>query len=335
MKKKFNVTGTCFPEMHYIADVSKKLEQVYKLVEDGEYFIINRPRQYGKTTTLQTITNYYKKSNSYLVFRISFEGTGDNMFKEEKTFSQGFLRVLSNYADYALPKLTKWLKETSTQVEDIDSLSKALTVLNHKTKKKMILLIDEVDKSSNNQLFVSFLAMLRDKYLIRTEQKTFHSIVLAGVHDVKSLKMKLRPNEESKLNSPWNIATDFKVDMNLYPDEIKPMLLDYMSETGVKMDIQAIAERLFYHTSGYPYLVSRLCKMMAEDILPTKNEKEWTVEDLDISARLLVKESNSNFDSLTKNIEDNQDLYQQIYLVAIENARLTFNIHSPLTMTSL
>ena len=106
-------------------------------------------------------------------------------------------------------------------------------------------LIDEVDQSSNNQLFVLFLAMLRNKYLQRSRYKTFHSIVLAGVHDVKTLKLKLRPDEERKLNSPWNIATKFKVDMNLQPSEIKPMLDDYCEETGVKMDTKSIADCLF------------------------------------------------------------------------------------------
>ena len=45
MARKFNVTGTCFPEDHYMADVSKKMEQTYKMIEEGDYFIINRPRQ--------------------------------------------------------------------------------------------------------------------------------------------------------------------------------------------------------------------------------------------------------------------------------------------------
>ncbi|MEO0041369.1 MAG: hypothetical protein RL329_817, partial [Bacteroidota bacterium] len=35
-----------------MADVSAKMAETLQLVEDGEYFIINRPRQYGKTTTL-------------------------------------------------------------------------------------------------------------------------------------------------------------------------------------------------------------------------------------------------------------------------------------------
>jgi hypothetical protein len=52
MSKKFNITGNCRAEKHYMADVSKKLERVYAMVEAGDYFIINRPRQYGKTTML-------------------------------------------------------------------------------------------------------------------------------------------------------------------------------------------------------------------------------------------------------------------------------------------
>ena len=55
MKKRFNVTGLCFLKEHYMADVSKKLDRTLDMVEIGEYFIINRPRQYGKTTTLHTI----------------------------------------------------------------------------------------------------------------------------------------------------------------------------------------------------------------------------------------------------------------------------------------
>ena len=58
--------------------------------------------------------------------------------------------------------------------------------------------------------------MLRAKYLARVKPQhaTFHSIVLAGVHDIKSLKHKIRDTDDSQYNSPWNIAADFEVDMN-------------------------------------------------------------------------------------------------------------------------
>ena len=93
MKKKFNITGLCFPQEHYMADVSKKLEQAYTMVENGDYFIINRPRQYGKTTTLYTLADTLRKTGDYIVLNTSFEGVGDIVFNDEKVFSQGFVEI--------------------------------------------------------------------------------------------------------------------------------------------------------------------------------------------------------------------------------------------------
>ncbi len=331
MEKEFNITGICRPAKHYMADVSKKLAQTLQMVHKGKYFIINRPRQYGKTTTLYTIADILRKTGDYIVFNISFEGIGDAIFNDEAVFSHGFVELLADKIESRAPELAIWLNNAATHTHSLKSLSKVMTELMSQTDKKAVLLIDEVDKSSNNQLFISFLAMLRDKYLAQEESKTFHSIVLAGVHDVKSLKIKIRPDGEGKFNSPWNIATEFNVDMNLQAFEIKPMLDEYAADKGVQMNTQEIAELLFYYTSGYPFLVSKLCKMFDEGILPNKQIKEWTKADMTTITRLLVRESNTNFDTLIKNLENNEELYKIVYKILIENERVSFNIHNPLT----
>jgi hypothetical protein len=335
MEKYFNITGTCFPNEHYMADVSGKIEKIKKMVDAGKYFIINRPRQYGKTTTFNTLSQILKNSNDYLVITISFEGIGDAVFLEEKKLSKMFIKLLMDMSKYYVPELTNWLKEAIERTDDLNTLSDTLTELCEQTDKKVVVMIDEVDKSSNNQLFVSFLAMLRNKYLIRNAVKTFHSVVLAGVHDVKSLKLKLRPEDEKKLNSPWNIATDFTIDMNLYPSEIKPMLEEYAHDKGVKMNTKKIAEHLFYFTSGYPFLVSKLCKIVDETFLPKRKSKKWTIQDIADAAVLLTKESNANFDSLTKNLDDNPALYDLVYKVAVENETIPFNSHDYLSNLGL
>ncbi len=329
MEKEFNITGNCHPHEHYMADVSKKLEQSFKLVEQGKYFIINRPRQYGKTTTLYTLADKLRKTGEYVVLNTSFEGIGDIIFNDEKVFSQGFVEILAKYASVYMPQTEKWLRRTAPKIQSLKLLDSMLTEFVCKSDKKVVLMIDEVDKSSNNQLFVSFLAMLRNKYLERNTFKTFHSVVLAGLHDVKSLKLKLRPDEEAKYNSPWNIAADFTVDMNLQPFEIKPMLDEYATDRGVKMDTQQIAEKLFYYTSGYPFLVSKLCKMFDEQYLPLKTVKEWTDADLETAVQQLVTETNTNFESLVKNIENNKELYDFVYKVAVDNEHYPFNISDP------
>lgn len=77
MEKRFNSTGVCVPRKHYMVDISNKLREIKKLIDNEFYFTINRPRQYGKTTTLSELRKALKKD--YLVISISFEGIGDNL----------------------------------------------------------------------------------------------------------------------------------------------------------------------------------------------------------------------------------------------------------------
>ena len=51
--RRFNTAGTCRPNEHYMVDITERLEIIRKMVAKGEYFCINRGRQYGKTTTLE------------------------------------------------------------------------------------------------------------------------------------------------------------------------------------------------------------------------------------------------------------------------------------------
>jgi hypothetical protein len=332
MAKKFNITGVCLPDKHYMADVSRKLERVREMIDNEDYFIINRPRQYGKTTTFYTLETILENTGKYLVFNISFEGIGDIIYNDEKMFCAGFVELLA--AD-APPRLKKWFLEQASGINNLKDLSEVITLIAEKTKKRTVVFIDEVDKSSNNQLFISFLAMLRNQYLARSKKKTFHSVVLAGLHDVKSLKLKIRPDEAQTYNSPWNIAAEFKVDMNLQPFEIKPMLDEYAADKGVKMDTAAMAEDLFYYTSGYPFFVSKLCKMMDEDVLPTKEIKELTEQDLEWAVKTLVLEANTNFDSLIKNLENNPNLYKIVYKILIEGGYDEYNVYDPIISLGL
>ncbi len=330
MKKKFNTTGLCFSTLHYMADTSKQLRQTVDMVEEGEYFVINRPRQYGKTTTLYALADSLAATGEYIVFNMSFEGVGKLIFENENAFSKGFVSLLGEMVEESAQTYKNWYDETAKEVHDLKTLSNLISKFANKADKKLVLLIDEVDQSSNNEIFILFLAMLRNKYLQRIRHKTFHSVVLAGLHDVKSLKLKLRPDAEQKYNSPWNIAADYKVDMNLQATAIKPMLDEYSKDKGVTMDTKAISEILFYHTSGYPFLVSKLCKTIDEDILPNKIEKTWTFADIEQAVRLLLKEKNTNFDSLIKNLENNNDLYNFVYRIIIEGDIVYFNADDPL-----
>lgn len=180
MEKESNVTGACFSDQHYMADTSAKFKAITRLVEQGKYFTINRPRQYGKTTMLFALANALKQTGEYVVFRTSFEGVGDTVFESESTLAPMFFRRLAQYMQNHDKNLAAYIQAASLHLDGMGTLSQAITDLVIYSGKKVVVFIDEVDKSSNNQLFISFLGMLRDKYLERFEAPTFHSVVLTG-----------------------------------------------------------------------------------------------------------------------------------------------------------
>lgn len=64
-----------------------------ELIDNKFYFTINKPRQYGKTTTLNELNSFLKEK--YLVIDISFEGIGDSVFQNERDFGTKFLKIMS------------------------------------------------------------------------------------------------------------------------------------------------------------------------------------------------------------------------------------------------
>ena len=323
--KRFNTTGLCNPKKHYMVDISDKLEKIKVLIENEEYFLINRPRQYGKTTTLTALEN--SLNEKYLVIDISFEGTDEESFSNTKSFCRLFVALISESLEYIDEEINKKFKKISENIESLVDLSKAISRFIKIIDKEIILIIDEVDKSSNNQVFLNFLGMLRNKYLDREKGKTvtFKSVILAGVYDIKNLKLKLRPDEERKYNSPWNIAVPFNIDMSLSEKGIEGMLKEYKNDKSLNFDTSQVAEFIYFYTSGYPFLVSRLCQIIDENL-----GASWIEENMIRAVKLLLDENNILFDDLVKNIENNKELQNLIESIVIDGKIISFNLSNPI-----
>ena len=308
-----------------MVDSEKRFRAIEDLIDAGEYFTINRARQYGKTTTLYMI--WRRLSDRYLVIPLSFEGLGDSPFASEeafvRTFSNLMVRYLTSQKEDNAP-IDIWQNNTA---KSMDELTLLITDFCRKAPKPVVVTIDEVDKSSDNQLFLNFLGMLRNRYLERDLQgmsSTFHSVILAGVYDVKNLKVKLRPEAEKKYNSPWNIAADFNIDMTFHPEEIAQMLSDYEKDEHTGMDIPAVSEEIYKYTTGYPFLVSKLCKVIDEQL-----DKDWTVSGVQTATKQTILEKNTLFTSLTKNLENYPELKQFIFAISVNGEEVTYDVNNP------
>ena len=53
--RRFNTTGLCVPSEHYMVDISARVARMRAMVDAGDYFCVNRARQYGKTTALAAL----------------------------------------------------------------------------------------------------------------------------------------------------------------------------------------------------------------------------------------------------------------------------------------
>ncbi len=330
------MTGICIPEQNYMVDISSRLDVIVSdYIEEGKYFTINCARQYGKTTTLYLLEQRLKQQ--YTVIQLSFEAA-DDLFVSLYALAAGLQRKISRILKMQQVSpvlLEKWDAILSEQFP-LDDLNERITELCSNSDKKIILIVDEVDKSSDNQIFLSFLGLLRNKYLeqLKKNDCTFASVILAGVYNIKNLKIKLHPDQELKYNSPWNIAADFKVNMNFMPDEIAAMLQEYEADHHTGMDISVISRLIYDYTSGYPYLVSRICQLADEDLSGTERFPQksdvWTPAGIMAAEALLRKSSNTLFDDMIKKMADYPKLKQMILDILFCGNTYSFEIENPL-----
>lgn len=318
-----------------MVDVTGRVEQIKKdYIDKGKYFTLNRARQYGKTTMMFLLRRHLQEE--YLVVSISFEAS-DEWFVSPYALAAGLQRSIGR--QLRMQKIPEdickiWEAPVSREFA-LDDFGERISDLCRLCDRKIVLMIDEVDRSSDNQVFLGFLGLLRSKYLARTGglDETFQSVILASVYDIKNLKLKLRPDDESKYNSPWNIAEDFIMDLSFGPEDIAGMLREYDADFSIGMDISFMSRWIYEYTGGYPYMVSRICKLIDERIAQTPDFPErrdaWTVEGGLEAVRLFLKEPNTLFDDMAKKIYDNPDIKDMLCNILFRGIRYSFEIDNP------
>lgn len=322
-RKKFNTAGLCIPQYHYMADVSDKINHIIKeYIEEEEYFTINRARQYGKTTILYLLQESLKAR--CVVLSISFEGK-EEYFTSLQNFVEGLNVSFYKSLRKRYPKLSGIFQEQICRTLAMEELGDRITALCEQAGKSVVLMIDEVDKAADYPIFLAFLGMLRERYLRRRVggDQTFDSVILAGVHDIKNLKMKIRPEEGQNYNSPWNISAAFDVNMGLSVSEIESMLKEYEEDAHTGMDTSRMARMLHEYTDGYPFLVSCLCKMMDEKGL------SWDKKGFHTAVKELLKTNNTLFDDVIKNIRSHPEFSNLAEQIVIQGAQVAFEIRNP------
>ena len=136
--------------------LDNRLEKIKEnFVDYGSYFVINKGRQYGKTTTRRALEEYLKEY--YIILSLDFQQLGIEDFADAATFAKAFAEVvlqtfdimgISSEEEFLQPliELTK-----KTEERNLKALFFALSKMCAKALRPMVLMIDEVDSASNKR----------------------------------------------------------------------------------------------------------------------------------------------------------------------------------------
>ncbi len=300
MEKIFNIAGPCNPEEHYVLQAMQRCPEVEKLIKQRQYFVIHAARQSGKTTLLNTLEHELNKTGELAALYCSLEtiqGIDDPregipaivramLFQmDSHPYFRDIDKPVPDYSDYN-SVLKLYLKQVCTDVN-----------------KPVVLLLDEVDCLSN-QTLVTFLRQLRDGYINRIRSPFPTSIALVGMRDIRDYKAKIRDgNQTLGSASPFNIITKSLTLGNFTREEIVELYNQHTVETGQAFVNEAI-DRVFYWTSGQPWLVNAIARECVEEILCRDYTEPVTENLINVAVDTLIKRRDTHLDSLLERLKE-------------------------------
>ena len=203
--KRFNTTGPCFPDEHYMMPALDRLPGVRELVAGGDYFVVHAPRQTGKTTALKAFVREINAKGEMFALYCTLE-TLQNRADPEKTNIAIRDLVAANVElspFYAPVPGAPALRE-----ERGGAFLAVRAVLQNVCRavgRPVVVFFDEADCLAGDAL-ISFLRQLRDGYVNRDVMPFPKSIALVGMLDVRDYKAQIRPDGQSLGQvSPFNI----------------------------------------------------------------------------------------------------------------------------------
>lgn len=283
--KKFNITGPCIREKHFMVDIICPTLNMAELVDNNEYIIIDKPPKCGKTTLLAALGK--RLAVSYTVISINAGHISGADFESESRFCAEFIRQAVNSLLLAEPDVYLLPGEKNPHAVKWDNrnIGNLYALRSHINEicgsEKTVLIIDGADISmkKNYKVFADFIEMLETQQVSSRENQchTFQSVIFAS-----SGNMGDEESNEQIYNSAMDTKKDLKLDMSFIPGEIEEMLKEYEMFHNTGMDTSKMACEIYNYSGGHPLLISKLCKCMDE-----KFDNDWTPEGIQKAADLI------------------------------------------------
>ncbi|MDR1656633.1 MAG: AAA-like domain-containing protein [Deltaproteobacteria bacterium] len=305
--KRFNTVGPCVPSEHYLLPVLDRLPDVEEMIEGKFYFVLHAPRQSGKTTYLDFLTdkiNSEGKMYALTCFLMTTRNIDDRNDSINTIFSQLNESMRTSQVVNIRSKAESF--NYLSGISDTDRKIKILlNSLCEDLDKDLVVFFDEADCLSEAGL-VTFLAQIRDGYNIRHQpgNKFPRSMALVGMRDIRDYLTSVRPGSQSRgLASPFNIKKEALTLANFTQNEISDLYGQHTQATGQVFEPSAV-ERAWYWSEGQPWLVNALADQIVSKDLKSKPTQVITSQHFDDAAETLIKRRDTHIDSLLERLKE-------------------------------
>lgn len=304
-RKVFCIAGPINPDFHYFIPNRLNRDDIHRLIQNREYFVLHAPRQSGKTTAIFELCRQLNAKGSFNALYFNVEAAQ----AVRENVEDGLLTILialKQATENQLPSESAaidYLKNiTSARAEiNFNSLFLAFEFLSKHSTKPLILFIDEIDSLIGDTL-ISVLRQIRAGFPNRP--KLFpHALCLIGLRDVRDYRIWSRQEgKHLSTSSPFNIKAESLVLSNFTLDDVKNLYNQHTQQTGQIILPEAI-EHAYYLTSGQPWLVNALAYQACYRDL--KNSQEpITKEVIERAKEALIKRRDTHLDSLIDKLRE-------------------------------
>ena len=299
--RKFNTTGPCFPDEHYMLPALDRLPGIRELVAGGNYFVVHAPRQTGKTTALQALVREINEKGDMFAIYCTLE-TMQNATDVDDTMIK--ICKLLRRAVFATPELVHRLGNPDVALAisqesgwTVTAVSDTLAALCRKAGKPVAVFFDEADCLVGDVL-ISFLRQLRDGYVNRKLISFPKSIALVGMLDVRDYKAQIRHDGESLGQiSPFNIIAEDMLIPNFIESDIRTLYAQHTAETG-QVFADGVVEDVWRLTRGQPWLVNAIAHECVAKIHALRYAEPITVADVEAAKEAIIRENPIHLDYL-------------------------------------
>ena len=301
--RKFNTTGPCFPDEHYMLPALDRLPGIRELVAGGNYFVIHAPRQTGKTTALKALVREINEKGEMFAVYCTLE-TLQNRSDPEKTNIAIRDLIADNVemSPFYVP-----VANAPALRSDRGGVGLAVrTVLQNACRalgKTVVVFFDEADCLVGDAL-ISFLRQLRDGYVNRKEIPFPKSIALVGMLDVRDYKAQIRPDGESLGQiSPFNIIRKDLLIPNFTEADIRTLYAQHTEDTG-QVFADGVVDDVWRLTRGQPWLVNAIGCECVEEIHGGRFGETVAVADVEAAKEAIIRRRDTHVDSLMERMRE-------------------------------